>query len=186
MKKKENKNEDEEEDIAPRVKVLHEEYKSDLMLQQMFIPISMLRVTCFGAILALLPGYPLAQSIMTECMHVAFLVHLIVFRPVKEKSDLYVQIYFELCNVGVAACVIGIAAVSGSSNFELQQDVWNNLGSAIVVFNYLIVGAGLILTVISGVGTAILIFKLIKAWLERRRQRKRAESSTIITISFTY
>ena len=119
------------------------------------------------------------------CLHITFFAHLVISRPIKEKFDLFVQIYFELCVIGVTCCVIGIAAVPGSSNFESQsqQSLWTNLGQGLVVFNYMIVGGGLLVTTISLIQTACLIYQLFKRWLERRKLRKFARIRQISSSS---
>ena len=65
LKKEEDKEEEKEEKehIAPRVKVLYEDYKSNSLAQQMFVPLSMIRVTIFAAILALFPAYPSLKAL---------------------------------------------------------------------------------------------------------------------------
>mgnify|MGYP001015669730 CR=1 FL=1 len=173
--KKEEKKEEEEKIVQPHLKALHEEYKDTALAQQLYIPLSMLRTILFSMNLALLPNYPRAQPIIAMILHIFYFLYLTITKPLKKKFDFIAQIYFELCVIGVTGCVIGIAFIATSDDFESNLDLWNNLGWPIVAFNFMLILGSLVLSVVSMVELVqdiIRIIRIVRAWRKKQKLRK--------------
>ena len=164
--------EGEEEEIYPRMEILHDDYKDERLIHHLYIPISLARIILFSVTLVYLPCCPKTQGIIALVLHVAFFGYLTITRPLKKKFDLCVQIYFELCVVGVTICAIGIAAISTSDYFEDYMDAWNNFGWTIVYINFFLIAGSLVLSLISIVQLIVLIYRWIKKWRIRQREAR--------------
>ena len=158
--------------ISPKVKCLHEEYESKNLAQQMYIPVTCVRVFLFSVNLALFPGYPQWQSIAALAIHCSYFAYMVIFRPVKNKFEFIMGIYFELCVIGVTSCVVGLAIVTKSADFSDRIELWNNLGWPIVYFNFMLIGGSLILTVVGGIQAAIQVCQLCKILVENRKLKR--------------
>ena len=162
----------------PKVKCLHEEYKSDSLVQQMYIPVTFVRAFLFSLNLVIFPDSPQWQSIAALTIHCCYFAYMVILRPVKNKFEFIMGIFFEISVIGVTTCVVGLAVVTKRDDFLDHLDLWNNFGWAIVGFNFMLIGGSLILTIASVFQTAIQVYQLIKLFIEKRK-RKRLQKAAI-------
>ena len=179
-RKENEKNKVEEKIVQPHLKALHEEYKDSTLAQQLYIPLSLFRTILFSMNLALLPNYPRAQPINAMIMHISYFLYLTITRPLKKKFDFIAQIYFELCVIGVTGCVIGIAFIATSDDFESNRDLWDNFGWPIVAFNFMLILGSLVLSIVSMielVQEVMRIIKKIRAWRKKQKLLKQQKEA---------
>ena len=158
--------------ISPKLSCLHEEYESNSLAQQMYIPVTCVRVFLFSVNLALFPGYPQWQSIAALVIHCLYFAYLVILRPNKSKCDFICGVCFELCVIGVTICVVGLAIVTKSADFSDRIELSNNLGWAIVFFNLMLIGGSLVTIAVSVFQAALKLCQLCNILIEKIRLKR--------------
>ena len=113
----------------------------------------------------LLPNFPRVQPINALIMHLSFSCisrsrdHSKINTISSHKSTLNFFV------IGVTGCVIGIAFISTSDDFQSNINLWTNLGWTIVVFNFMLVLGSLVLSLISIIEMMKMAVYLVRVYL---------------------
>ena len=155
--------------------ILFEEFKDQFLLQQAYVPISIVRTYLFYVIIAYLYPYPLAQMVIITVLSVLMVLYLVILRPPKQKITLAEYIVPEVGLLLMNVCFTILAGLDASQPHNDQKNR-NLIGEIIIGIKtgLGITGATyfLIRTFINAVKGVIMINNRLKA---RGAQKERLE-----------
>ena len=101
--------------------------------------------------LVLFKYYGLSQSILLAVSNLWFLIYLIHYKPLKDKTDLYIQIFYEAMNSLIGILVVALSFLDITGDFSSNTRM--NLGWAIIGVNFAIIGASGLIGLISAIAS---------------------------------
>ena len=147
-------------------KLLFEPFKENTILQQLFMPILILRICIFYAIIAYPYNYPLTQTIFILLLNISILLYLMLVRPHKNKLELGENIVQEGVVLIINICILILAALD--HNGVKAEKTRENIGTLIIAVNTGFSSVGSIYMLLK---FAVQIINLIRDFRQKAKSR---------------
>jgi len=129
-----------------KYKAVFECYKDKSFDQQIFLALYILRVSLFNIIIAYLYKHPLIQAILITILNFAFVVYLIVKKPMRKLINLLQQLTIEIVLLVFNVCVLILSIADNAENpaISLRKSLGNvmttiNLSIPIISMGFIVV-----------------------------------------------
>ena len=149
---------------------LFEDFDCENKLQLLFVPISMLKSLFYAMTLVFLPPYPIAQIAIIWGLSAAFIVYMIIKRPLKDKWTRIITLVVELFGFGCMS--IGLVLPLIEKAAELDASTRDEIGFVFIAFTIISTLAGGLLALIQVLALIIDIYKYLREKCRRRWQVK--------------
>lgn len=149
---------------------LFEDFGCQNKFQLLFVPISMLKSLLYGLTLVFLSPYPIAQITVIWVLSAAFIVHMIIKRPLKDRWTRIITLVVEL--FGFGCMTIGFVLPIVESAVELDASTRVEIGFVFIAFTITSTAAGCFLTLIQILALFISVYKYVRNKHRRRNQVK--------------
>ena len=156
-----------EEGRGNQYEVIFKSFKTAYWRQQIFLPVSLVRMYAFYSIVAYMYEYPLVQGILTVVLSLTMFLYLVTQRPPNKKIQLAQYIVQEIVVFLVSLCVLILAVLDKKGND--YNDARYVLGNIIIGCNTFIQAAGTAFLVI---GLLITGWEYLKIRNSKKRQRR--------------
>ena len=146
--------------------LLFEPFKDNTILQQLFMPILILRICIFYAIIAYPYHYPLTQTVFILLLNVSILLYLMLVRPHKNKLELGENIAQEGVVLIINICILILAALD--YNGTKAERTRENIGRLIIAIN---TGFSMVGSIYMLLKFAVQLINLIRDFRQKAKSR---------------